>query len=263
METQRTMPSTILVADDEKHILQLIKLYLTNDGYLVETAADGQEALDKARRLRPDLVVLDLMMPRVDGWEVCRRLRKETNVPVIMLTARTDDVDKIVGLELGADDYVTKPFNPRELVARVKAVLRRSQSQAEPDVTVEVGDVIIDPARREARVAGKSIHLRTKEFDLLLALAQEQGRVLTREALLSRVWGYTYLGDSRTVDVHVTWLRDKISGSTAQIQTVRGLGYKLVVPEAAEEPSADTLPPAGERATQEAAQESKVGDDPQ
>jgi len=225
------MPSTILVADDEKHIVQLIKLYLTNEGYQVETAADGQEALDKARRLRPDLVVLDLMMPRVDGWEVCRRLRKESNVPVIMLTARTEDVDKIVGLELGADDYVTKPFNPRELVARVKAVLRRTQAQTEPDVTLDVGNIHIDPARREVRVGGKPVQLRAKEFDLLLALAQEEGRVLTREALLSRVWGYTYLGDSRTVDVHVTWLRDKISGSTAQIQTVRGLGYKLVIPD--------------------------------
>jgi two-component system, OmpR family, alkaline phosphatase synthesis response regulator PhoP len=225
------MPSTILVADDEKHIVQLIKLYLTNEGYQVETAADGQEALDKARRLRPDLVVLDLMMPRVDGWEVCRRLRKESNVPVIMLTARTEDVDKIVGLELGADDYVTKPFNPRELVARIKAVLRRTQAQTEPDVTLDVGNIHIDPARREVRVGGKPVQLRAKEFDLLLALAQEEGRVLTREALLSRVWGYTYLGDSRTVDVHVTWLRDKISGSTAQIQTVRGLGYKLVIPD--------------------------------
>ena len=233
------MPSTILVADDEKHIVQLIKLYLSNEGYQVETAADGQEALEKARRLRPDLMVLDLMMPRMDGWEVCRRLRKESNVPVIMLTARTDDVDKIVGLELGADDYVTKPFNPRELVARVKAVLRRAQSQGEPDVTVDVGDIHIDPARREARVAGRSIQLRAKEFDLLLALAQEQGRVLTREALLSRVWGYTYLGDSRTVDVHVTWLRDKLEGSTAQIQTVRGLGYKLVAPEPAADHASD------------------------
>lgn len=231
------MPNTILVADDEKHIVQLIKLYLSNEGYQVETAADGQEALDKARRLRPDLIVLDLMMPRVDGWEVCRRIRKESNVPVIMLTARTDDVDKIVGLELGADDYVTKPFNPRELVARVKAVLRRAQSQAEPDVVLDVGNVHIDPARREVRVGGKPVQLRAKEFDLLLALAQEEGRVLTREALLSRVWGYTYLGDSRTVDVHVTWLRDKLSGSTAQVQTVRGLGYKLVVPDEAHAPA--------------------------
>ena len=178
------MPNTILVADDEKHIVQLIKLYLTNEGLRVETAADGQEALEKARRLRPDLIVLDLMMPKVDGWEVCRRLRKESNVPVIMLTARTDDVDKIVGLELGADDYVTKPFNPRELVARVKAVLRRSQNTPDQDVTIDSGDIHIDPARREVTVGGRPVQLRAKEFDLLLALAQEQGRVLTREALL-------------------------------------------------------------------------------
>jgi len=225
------MPSTVLVADDEKNIVQLIKLYLTNEGFLVETAGDGQEALEKARRFRPDLVVLDIMMPRVDGLEVCRRLRKESNVPVIMLTARTDDVDKIVGLELGADDYVTKPFNPRELVARVKAVLRRTNAAPDQDVTVEIGNVRIDPARREVRIDGKEVQMRAKEFDLLLALAQEHGRVLTREALLSRVWGYEYLGDSRTVDVHVTWLRDKLSPATAHIQTVRGVGYKLVPPE--------------------------------
>jgi DNA-binding response OmpR family regulator len=224
------MSSTILVADDEKHIVQLVKLYLSNDGYRVETAADGQEALEKIRRLRPDLVVLDLMMPQVDGWEVCRRVRKESNVPVIMLTARTDDVDKIVGLELGADDYLTKPFNPRELVARVKAVLRRTQRSLDEDVTIDTGDLHIDPARREVTVAGRPVQLRAKEFDLLLALAQEQGRVLTREALLTRVWDYSYVGDSRTVDVHITWLRDKLTGSSAQIQTVRGLGYKLVAP---------------------------------
>ena len=233
------MPGSILVADDEKHILQLVSLYLTNEGFRVETAADGQEALDKARRFRPDLVVLDLMMPRVDGWEVCRRLRKESDVPVIMLTARTDDVDKIVGLELGADDYVIKPFNPRELVARVKAVLRRSRGSLDHDTSIEVGDIRIDPARREVHVAGKPVHLRAKEFDLLMALAQEQGRVLTREALLSRVWGYEYLGESRTVDVHVTWLRDKLAGSAAQIQTVRGIGYKLVAPA---ESGAETAP---------------------
>jgi len=226
------MVSSVLVADDEKNIVQLIKLYLGNEGFRVETAFDGQEALEKARRFKPDLVVLDLMMPKLDGLEVCRRLRKESNVPVIMLTARTDDVDKVVGLELGADDYVTKPFNPRELVARVKAVLRRTQNDGRgQDVVVEMGNIRIDPARREARIDGHEVQLRAKEFDLLLALAQENGRVLTREALLSRVWGYEYIGDSRTVDVHVTWLRDKLSGATAQIQTVRGVGYKLVVPE--------------------------------
>ncbi|HEX2032741.1 MAG TPA: response regulator transcription factor [Chloroflexota bacterium] len=224
------MATTLLVADDERSISELAKLYLSKEGYRVETAADGQEALDKARQLQPDLVILDIMLPRVDGWDVCRQLRKEGNTPIIMLTARTDDVDKIVGLELGADDYLTKPFNPRELVARVKAVLRRTQRSLDEDVTIDTGDLHIDPARREVTVAGRPVQLRAKEFDLLLALAQEQGRVLTREALLTRVWDYSYVGDSRTVDVHITWLRDKLTGSSAQIQTVRGLGYKLVAP---------------------------------
>jgi len=152
----------------------------------VETAADGQEALEKARRLRPDLIVLDLMMPRVDGWEVCRRLRKESNVPVIMLTARTDDVDKIVGLELGADDYVTKPFNPRELVARVKAILRRSQAAPDPQAAITVADLRVDPVRREVQIGGQAVALRGQEFELLLVLVQQEGRVMTRDSLLQQ-----------------------------------------------------------------------------
>ncbi len=230
------MPTTILVADDEKNILELCRLYLVKEGFAVETAIDGQEVLDKVRRSRPDLVVLDLMMPRIDGLEVCRRLRKDTSIPIIMLTARGDDVDKVVGLELGADDYVTKPFNPRELVARVKAVLRRATSRVGVDTTVDVGDVSIDPGRREVTISGKPVQMRAKEFDLLLALAQENGRVLSREQLLSRVWGYEYFGDSRTVDVHVTWVRDKLEGSCAQVQTVRGVGYKLVAMETPNQP---------------------------
>ena len=227
---------TILVADDEKNILELCRLYIVKEGFAVETAIDGQEVLDKVRRSRPDLVVLDLMMPRIDGLEVCRRLRKDTSIPIIMLTARGDDVDKVVGLELGADDYVTKPFNPRELVARVKAVLRRATSRVGVDTTVDVGDVSIDPGRREVTISGKPVQMRAKEFDLLLALAQENGRVLSREQLLSRVWGYEYFGDSRTVDVHVTWVRDKLEGSCAQVQTVRGVGYKLVAMETPNQP---------------------------
>lgn len=230
------MPSTILVADDERNILELCRLYLTKEGYTVETASDGQDALDRARRVKPDLVVLDIMMPKVDGIEVLRRLRKEGTTPVIMLTARGDDVDRVVGLEIGADDYVTKPFNPRELVARVKAVLRRTTNRVEADATVEVGDVSIDPARREVTVAGRQVQMRAKEFDLLLALAQENGRVLSREQLISRVWGYEYFGDSRTVDVHVTWVRGKLEGSRAQIQTVRGVGYKVVALDTPAEP---------------------------
>ena len=225
------MPSTILVADDEPSIAQLAKLYLSKEGYTVHTAHDGQEALDAARRLKPDLLVLDLMMPRVDGWEVTRRLRKDSAIPIIMLTARADDVDKIVGLELGADDYLPKPFNPRELVARVKAVLRRTQASAPPDAVVSVGDVQIDPARREVRVDGRPVQLRGQEFELLLVLAQNVGRVMTREALLSKAWGYDYVGESRTVDVHVAAVREKLRGATVHIQSVRGLGYKLVAAE--------------------------------
>ena len=222
------MPNTILVADDEDSIVQLAKLYLGKEGYRVHTARDGHEALESARRLQPDLLVLDLMMPRLDGWEVARRLRKDSAIPIIMLTARDDDVDKIVGLELGADDYLTKPFNPRELVARVKAVLRRAQAPAQPDAVIDVADLRIDPARREVRLAGRAIHLRGQEFELLLVLAQNEGRVMTREVLLSRARGYDYAGESRTVDVHVAALRDKLKASAVQIQSVRGLGYKLV-----------------------------------
>ena len=222
------MSSTILVADDEDSIVQLAKLYLTKEGYRVLTARDGQEALEVARRQKPDLLVLDLMMPRVDGWEVCRRLRKDSAIPIIMLTARDDDVDKIVGLELGADDYVTKPFNPRELVARVKAVLRRAQAPADPGDAIRVANLDVDPARREVHVGGQPVQLRGQEFELLLVLARHEGRVMTREALLRQAWGYDYLGESRTVDVHVAALREKLAGADIEIQAVRGLGYKLV-----------------------------------
>lgn len=221
--------NTILVVDDEKNIVQLAKLYLSSEGYAVESAFNGAEALEKVRTRKPDLVVLDLMMPEVDGWEVCRRLRQEGDIPIIILTARGDDVDKIIGLELGADDYMTKPFNPRELVARVKAVLRRFNASERPTRRLSVGDIIIDQDRREVTVDGNSVTLRAKEFDLLTAFAKHVGVVLDRERLLNTVWGYEYVGDSRTIDVHVTWLRDKISGSKkVRIQTIWGVGYKLV-----------------------------------
>lgn len=220
----------ILVVDDEKNIVQLVKLYLSNEGYQVEVAYSGREALDKFHQTRPDLLILDLMMPGLDGWEVCRSVRKESDVPIIMLTARGDDVDKIVGLELGADDYITKPFNPRELIARVKAVLRRYQPAAKVSTVLQVGDLRIDTAKREVMVGNRLVELRAKEFDLLVAFAQNPGIVLDRERLLSQVWGYDYLGDSRTIDVHVTWLRDKLSGSDVQIRTVWGIGYKMVPP---------------------------------
>ena len=227
------MPNTILVVDDEKNIVQLARLYLSNEGYHVEEAFDGKQALEKARSVHPDLVVLDIMMPEMDGLTVCKELRKTSSVPVIILSARGDDVDKIVGLEIGADDYVTKPFNPRELVARVKAVLRRTQGSMSPDTVLEVGDVRLDPARREVTVGGKTVNLRAKEFDLLAAFMRHEGVVLDRERLLSIVWGQDFYGDTRTIDVHVAWLREKLSGATARVQTVWGVGYKLVLDEQA------------------------------
>jgi DNA-binding response OmpR family regulator len=220
---------TILVVDDEANIIELARMYLQKEGYVVESARDGQEALTKIKSLQPALVVLDLMLPEVDGWEVCRQVRADSDVPIIMLTARSDDVDKIVGLELGADDYLTKPFNPRELVARVKAVLRRYEKSTDPTKPIHLGQVTIDPQRREVTVGGQQVGLRTKEFDLLWALAEHRGIVLSRDQLLDLVWGYDYYGETRTVDVHVAHLRDKLEGSDVVIETVWGVGYKLVV----------------------------------
>ena len=220
---------TILVVDDEPNIIELAKMYLQNEGYIVESARDGREALTKIKSLQPALVVLDLMLPEVDGWEVCRKVRSDSDVPIIMLTARSDDVDKIVGLELGADDYLTKPFNPRELVARVKAVLRRYQKSAASTKPIHLGRVTIDPQRREVTVGGQQLDLRTKEFDLLWALAEHRGIVLSRNQLLDLAWGYDYYGETRTVDVHIAHLRDKLEGSDVVIETVWGVGYKLVV----------------------------------
>ena len=223
----------VLVADDERNIQELARLYLSNDGFQVETASNGREALDKARALGPNLILLDLMMPEMDGWEVCRELRKESDIPIIILTARSDDVDKVVGLELGADDYVTKPFNPRELAARVKAVLRRTSGMGSGQRALEVGDLRIDPDRHEVTVAGRRVDLRPKEFELLSVLARRPGVVFPRERLCQLVWGPDFFGDQRTVDVHVTWLRDKLRGATARIETVWGVGYKLVEVDAA------------------------------
>jgi len=226
------MGGTILVVDDEQHIVELLRIYLRNEGFAVEAAYDGAEALEKFRAARPDLVVLDLMLPGIDGMEVCRALRRDSDVPIIMLTAKSDDTDKIVGLEIGADDYLTKPFNPRELVARIKAVLRRTASHQRPVKSIEVGDLRLDLLGREAFVAGKPIQLRAKEFELLSVLMQNAGIAMPRERLLTLVWGEDFFGDGRTLDVHIAWLRDKISASTARIVTVWGYGYKLVGPEA-------------------------------
>ena len=222
---------TVLVVDDEANIVELARMYLEQEGFRVQSANDGAKALDMISRQPPALMVLDLMLPEVDGWEVCRRVRSgktAPDLPIVMLTARDEDVDKIVGLELGADDYVTKPFNPRELVARVKAILRRSHRSVVRESVVHVGDVTIDPARHEVTIAGRSVDLRPKEFDLLLALAEHHGMVLSRDQLLNLVWGYDFYGETRTVDVHIAQLRKKLVGSSVEVETVLSVGYKLV-----------------------------------
>ena len=230
------MASTVLVVDDEKNIVQLARLYLNKEGYQVESAYDGLEALKMAKSVRPDLIILDLMMPEMDGLEVCRELRKTSNVPIIMLTAKGDDVDRIVGLEIGADDYMTKPFNPRGLVARVKAVLRRTAQNAPTQPVLDAGGLHLDTASREVTLDGAAVRLRAKEFDLLTAFMRYTGIVLDRERLLQLVWGTDYYGDTRTIDVHVAWLREKLADAKdVTIQTVWGVGYKLVVDQDAEE----------------------------
>ncbi|MCX6044794.1 MAG: response regulator transcription factor [Chloroflexi bacterium] len=229
--TEQAMASpTILIVDDEANIVELNRLYIENAGYTVVTARDGIEALTQFRAVRPALIVLDLMMPEVDGWEVCRRLRQAGQIPIIMLTARAEDVDRIVGLELGADDYMTKPYNPRELVARIRAVLRRAYATPENNAekSLSMGDLVVDPARREAKVNQRLLQLRTKEFDLLYTLLKHQGLVLSREQLLELVWGFDYYGETRTVDMHIAQVRKELQGSSMQIETVWGVGYKLV-----------------------------------
>jgi len=220
----------ILVVDDEANIIDLVTLYLEREGYRVDSAFDGATALEMIRNDEPSLVVLDIMLPEMDGFEVCRQVRATSEVPIIMLTARDEDIDKIVGLELGADDYLTKPFNPRELVARVKAILRRlERSERSDDQPLHIGDVSIDPARREVHIGDEEVTLRTKEFDLLLTFAEHPGIVLTREQLLNLVWGFDFYGQTRTVDVHIAHIRKRLANSKhVQIDTVTGVGYKLV-----------------------------------
>ena len=220
---------TILVADDEAPIRELLTLYLEKEGFNVITADDGEQALTVARAHNPDLIVLDLMMPKRSGYEVCRELRRDSDVPILMLTARGEEVDRIVGLELGADDYLGKPFHPRELTARVKAILRRAGSAPAPErAGVVVGPLRLDWQRHEVTLHGQPLQLRNKEFDLLRRLAEHEGIVLTREQLLETVWGYDYFGETRTVDVHVNQLRRKLTSDDIAIETVRGVGYKLV-----------------------------------
>ncbi len=227
------MPDTILIADDEPSIRDLARLYLEKEGFRVRTAENGGQALALARSETPALLILDLMMPEMDGWEVCRRLRAESTLPILMLTARDQDIDKIVALEMGADDYLTKPFNPRELVARVRAILRRTGGggRLSPDQPRRIGRVTIDPASREVRIDEETVTLRAKEFDLLLTLADHTNQVLSRDQLLDLAWGYEYHGQTRTVDVHVAQLRDRLAGADVEIETVWGRGYKLSVRE--------------------------------
>jgi two-component system alkaline phosphatase synthesis response regulator PhoP len=221
----------ILVVDDEANIVELARLYLEREGFRVGSAGDGTAALEQVEKEPPALMVLDVMLPGLDGYDVCRRVRAKSDLPIIMVTARDDDIDKIIGLELGADDYMTKPFNPRELVARVKAILRRSSAPRgakDGAGPIHLGDITIDQSGREVTVAGKPATLRTKEFDLLHTLAENRGRVLTREQLLNLVWGFDFYGQTRTVDVHVAHLRKILAGSQVSIETVTGVGYKLV-----------------------------------
>jgi two-component system alkaline phosphatase synthesis response regulator PhoP len=219
---------TVLVVEDEASIASFVALYLKNAGYAVRAVANGTDALAQVEAEQPALIVLDLMLPDIDGIEVCRRIRQRRDVPILMLTARDEDIDKIIGLEVGADDYMTKPFNPRELVARVKSILRRSTPERRASETAEIrhGDLHVDAGRREVHIGDEEIQLAPKEFDLLWELLDHRGVVLTRDQLLERVWGYTFAGDTRTVDVHVRQVRRKL-GDASPIVTVWGVGYKV------------------------------------
>ncbi len=224
------MNCKILIVDDDRKMVELIRLYLERDGYRVLPAYDGRQALDLARQKAPDLIVLDLMLPVVDGLDVCRILRAESKVPIIMLTARTTEDDKLLGLDLGADDYVTKPFSPRELVARVRAILRRVSVEEVGPLQVRFGALLVDFRCHEARLGDTPLHLTPKEFKLLEIFTREPGRAFSRIELLEKVFGFGYEGLERTVDVHVMNLRKKIEPDAAQptfIQTVYGMGYKF------------------------------------
>jgi DNA-binding response OmpR family regulator len=220
-------PGTIVVVEDDTNIADLLEMYLRKEGFRVVQADTGERGLDAVRDHQPSLVILDLSLPgEVDGLEVCRRIRAAGDLPVIMLTARDDEIDRILGLELGADDYVTKPFSPREVVARVRAVLRRVRGPVRPARVLTAGAVDIDLARREARVGGEPVPLTTREFELLRFLAENAGLVLTRRQILDGAWGPGWYGDERTVDVHVRQLRRKL-GDALPLSTVRGIGYRL------------------------------------
>lgn len=224
----------ILIVEDDSNLLETIRYNLIKEGYEVSVAPDGAKALDIARNEKPDLIILDIMLPKIDGFEVCRILRKEMSVPIIMLTARTDETDRIIGLDTGADDYMTKPFSIRELLARVRALLRRAKMAEvkvpEEQAILTVGDITIDRNRHRVTVKGQQLELTSKEFDLLAFLVKNESFVFSREQLLEKVWGYDFAGDTRTVDVHIRWLRQKIETDPANprhLLTVRGTGYKI------------------------------------
>lgn len=232
------MAQTILVADDDEMIVDALRYQLEQEGYTVLTAHDGGEALRMARSQNPDLVLLDVMMPVLQGWDVCRQLRQESTVPILMLTARGEELDRVLGLELGADDYIVKPFSFRELLARIHAHLRRSgyvqSAGVESGETVRIGSLVVDQGKHVVSVRGAPVTLSPREYDVLLALIEAHGAVVKRDDLLDRVWGKTWVGDPRTVDVHVRWLREKLETDASDprlILTVRGVGYRLVSPE--------------------------------
>jgi DNA-binding response OmpR family regulator len=224
----------VLVVDDEAHIVELARLYLTREGYEVEGVGDGTQALARFGKLKPDLVILDIMLPGTDGLSICKEIRKQSQVPIIMLTARDEVTDKVVGLEVGADDYLTKPFHPQELVARAKALLRRARIEPDQPKLVRAGNLEVDLERHEIRYGKERIQLRPKEFDLLTLLARHPGRVFQRSELLDLVWGYDFPGYTRTVDVHVQQVREKLAAGKVTdpvIETVWGVGYRLELAE--------------------------------
>ncbi|HEV2033711.1 MAG TPA: response regulator transcription factor [Candidatus Dormibacteraeota bacterium] len=224
------MSPKVLVVDDEAHIVELARLYLSREGYEVEGVGDGAQALARFSQVKPDLVVLDIMLPGVDGLTICKEIRKQSQVPIIMLTARDEVTDKVVGLEVGADDYLTKPFHPQELVARAKALLRRARVEPDQPKLIRAGKLEVDLERHEVRHGEARVQLRPKEFDLLALLARHPGRVFQRSELLDLVWGYDFPGYTRTVDVHVQQLREKLAAAKItepSIQTVWGVGYRL------------------------------------
>ena len=224
------LSSKVLVVDDEVHIVELARLYLTREGYEVEGVGDGNQAMARFVQLKPDLVILDIMLPGTDGLTICKEIRKQSQVPIIMLTARDEITDKVVGLEVGADDYLTKPFHPQELVARAKALLRRARVEPDQPKLIRAGKLEVDLERHEVRHGKAKVQLRPKEFDLLALLARHPGRVFQRSELLDLVWGYDFPGYTRTVDVHVQQVREKLAAAgitDPSIQTVWGVGYRL------------------------------------